>query len=285
MTVENTEKQEPHRFSNGKEVRQEMIGMSEQVDLVPALQKSVELTSGLANFKSRVEAIVVRDQNGYIAACELVKEGRSYIKDVGFKLDPGINSAREHLEYLRSEKEKYIGPAKQIVAIAEKKGEEWKAEERRKAEEEQRRINEERRIAAEKQAAAERAEREKAAAEERKRREKEIEEQRKAGELKAREAQRLAREAREAEEREKQRAAQDAARMATEVKEVKVMPSVPKIAGIRARVNWKFRIVNANKIPREYLMPDEVKIGAAVRAAKQAGEVIPGIEAYSEDSI
>jgi hypothetical protein len=32
-------------------------------------------------------------------------------------------------------------------------------------------------------------------------------------------------------------------------------------------------------------MPDEVAIGQFVREMKQAGEVIPGVEAYSEDGI
>ena len=246
------------------------------------------LEAGLTTLRQRVEAITVRNAEDYVAVCELVKEGRSYIKDVGFKLDPGISSARDHLDFLRQEKEKYVGPAKQIVGIAERKGEDWKAEERRKAEEEQRRINEERRIAAEQQAAAELVEREKQAAEERKRREKEIEEQRKAGEIKAREAARLAKEAREAEERERQRAAEDAAKTAAEVKPVAVAPSVPKVAGIRARVNWKFKVVNANRIPREFLMPNEVAIGEYVRAKKNkaASEAaIPGIEVWQEDSI
>ena len=47
------------------------------------------------------------------------------------------------------------------------------------------------------------------------------------------------------------------------------------------RTIWKFRIMNAALIPREYLMPDEVKIGGIVRSMKSAVS-IPGIEAYEE---
>jgi hypothetical protein len=66
---------------------------------------------------------------------------------------------------------------------------------------------------------------------------------------------------------------------------VVVAPSVPKVAGIKARVNWRFRITDASKLPRAYLMVDEVKIGQFVRETKKAGGVIPGVEAYSEDGI
>jgi hypothetical protein len=60
--------------------------------------------------------------------------------------------------------------------------------------------------------------------------------------------------------------------------------SVPKVAGISMRENWKFRIVNEKLIPREYLKVDDVKIGAIVRALKGATN-IPGIEAYNESII
>ena len=54
-----------------------------------------------------------------------------------------------------------------------------------------------------------------------------------------------------------------------------------KRPGVAMRSIWKFRIVDAAKIPREYLVPDEVKIGAIVRAMKGEG-AIEGIEMYEE---
>lgn len=70
---------------------------------------------------------------------------------------------------------------------------------------------------------------------------------------------------------------------------VKVAPivvprSVPKVAGISMRENWKFRVVNEKLIPREYMKVDDVKIGAVVRALKGATN-IPGIEAYNESIV
>jgi hypothetical protein len=61
-----------------------------------------------------------------------------------------------------------------------------------------------------------------------------------------------------------------------------VKKDVPKVQGVQFRTVWKWRLKDIRKVPSEYLMLDEVKIGAVIRARKQAGEVIPGIEAYSE---
>jgi hypothetical protein len=60
--------------------------------------------------------------------------------------------------------------------------------------------------------------------------------------------------------------------------------STPKVVGISTKTNWKFRITDMAKIPREYLTPDEVKIGQMVRALKEQFNV-PGIEAYPEQGI
>jgi hypothetical protein len=62
------------------------------------------------------------------------------------------------------------------------------------------------------------------------------------------------------------------------------LPKVtPKVEGFASRVVWRYRIENAALIPREYLMPDEIKIGQVVRALKGATN-IPGVKAFSEDS-
>ena len=62
---------------------------------------------------------------------------------------------------------------------------------------------------------------------------------------------------------------------------VVVPKTTPKLQGGPVyRTIWQFRITDARKIPRDYLMPDEVKIGGVVRALKEATN-IPGVEAYS----
>lgn len=65
-----------------------------------------------------------------------------------------------------------------------------------------------------------------------------------------------------------------------------IMPetSAPKVPGIVTRRVWKWKIVDETKIPREYLVPDEVRIGKMVRASEGKIE-IPGVEVYQEREI
>ncbi len=62
-----------------------------------------------------------------------------------------------------------------------------------------------------------------------------------------------------------------------------VLPKVtPKMEGGPVyRTIWKFRVVNASIIPRQFLVPDMVAIGGVVRALKNQAN-IPGIEVYEE---
>jgi hypothetical protein len=65
---------------------------------------------------------------------------------------------------------------------------------------------------------------------------------------------------------------------------VVVPKTVQKLVGVSFTKQWKFRIVDESKIPRDFLKVDEVKIGGYVRSMKNAGN-IPGVEIYSEDSV
>jgi hypothetical protein len=61
-----------------------------------------------------------------------------------------------------------------------------------------------------------------------------------------------------------------------------VPKTVPKLNGGPVyRTITKFRIINEALIPRQYMMPDLVKIGGVVRALKNQTNV-PGIEVYEE---
>lgn len=251
--------------------------------LAPIDTKPIENT--LALLDERATSIQVRDGESYALACQIALDGRKEIKAIGFVLDPGINSARDHLDMLRNQKAAFVNRITPSIELASRKAEEWKAEERRKATAEEERINQQRRAEAAQKAELERKAAEAQAKQDREQRERELAEARKAGEIGKREEARLAKAAAEAEAAAKKLAAKQAAETAANVQDVTVAPSVPKVAGIRARVNWKFRIVDVNKIPRQYMQPNEVSIGYFVRETKQAGEVIPGIEAYSEDSI
>jgi hypothetical protein len=58
-------------------------------------------------------------------------------------------------------------------------------------------------------------------------------------------------------------------------------PPVAKIAGVQTREIWKWRVVDANKIPREFLIPDEAKLGRLARELKGEAKV-EGVEFFSE---
>lgn len=63
-------------------------------------------------------------------------------------------------------------------------------------------------------------------------------------------------------------------------------PETPKVVmeGATLQTNWHFKIVNESIIPRPYMMPNEVKIGALVRSQHEKARSIlgAGIEIWSE---
>lgn len=61
-----------------------------------------------------------------------------------------------------------------------------------------------------------------------------------------------------------------------------VEPDRIKDAGAKFVRRWKWRLVDAAQVPREFLVPDDVKIGQYVRAMKSSG-AIPGVEIYAVD--
>jgi len=60
-----------------------------------------------------------------------------------------------------------------------------------------------------------------------------------------------------------------------------VQAPVPKVDGVVFREVWKFRITDPNLVPRQYMVPDEKRIGAVVRALKSQAK-IAGVEVWSE---
>ncbi|MCK9433130.1 MAG: hypothetical protein M0R00_09245 [Candidatus Omnitrophica bacterium] len=60
--------------------------------------------------------------------------------------------------------------------------------------------------------------------------------------------------------------------------------TVPKVNGISYTERWNWSLVDINKVPRDFLKLDEVKVGQVARAMKSAAN-IPGIRVYSEKSV
>lgn len=57
----------------------------------------------------------------------------------------------------------------------------------------------------------------------------------------------------------------------------------PKMAGVAVRKTWRAKVVDPEKVPREYWVIDEKKIAAVVSATKGSLQ-IPGVEIY-EDTV
>lgn len=60
-----------------------------------------------------------------------------------------------------------------------------------------------------------------------------------------------------------------------------IKEEAPKINGVKIRDNWKFKIIDVNLIPKEYLIPDEKLIGQIVRRDKDKTN-IQGIKVYND---
>jgi hypothetical protein len=258
-------------------------------------KEEVVLQSKLNDAKSQAEALTVRNPEECAIAKTFLKSMRDVIKQIGFLKDPGIDSARKHLDFLKEDKAQWVRQAMAAEAVAEGKVNAWTRAEREAAEKEQQRINEENRRKAALLAEDNRKAAEAAAEVERKRRAKEIADAQKAGEVGKREAEKLKKQAEEEAERKRQEAAKQAEIDAANVPQVTVKPNIPAVAGTRSRRNVKFRILDELRIPRAYLTPNEIKIGARVRfypdkskpEAQHKLEVegeIAGIEVFFEDS-
>ena len=63
-----------------------------------------------------------------------------------------------------------------------------------------------------------------------------------------------------------------------------VAPKVEKVSGIQTKTIWKYRILDVNIIPREYLIPNEKMLGELARTTKGSVE-ITGIKFYPEEVI
>jgi DNA repair exonuclease SbcCD ATPase subunit len=80
-----------------------------------------------------------------------------------------------------------------------------------------------------------------------------------------------------------EKAAQLEQRAATVVAPV-INMEAPKVTGISTREVWKFEVMNAAIVPREYLIVDETKVRKVVSALK--GDTnIPGVRVYPEKNL
>src|SRR5574343_346479 len=60
-----------------------------------------------------------------------------------------------------------------------------------------------------------------------------------------------------------------------------VRPDVPKVDGRKYATKWSWKVTDINKVPREYLIVDQIKMNGIVRAMKGQTR-ISGIEVFEE---
>ena len=63
-----------------------------------------------------------------------------------------------------------------------------------------------------------------------------------------------------------------------------IVPTVQRLAGVSNRLTWHYEVTDVSKLPREWMSPDDKKLGAYVRSMKSETN-IPGVRVYSKDGL
>jgi len=205
-------------------------------------------------------SVLVKDANNFVVndkisneiAVGVVKDIKSLEKEICDTFDPMIKKNLEaHRESL-AQKKKKLDPLVEAEKILKAKITAWDTEQERLRKIEAQRIE---------------AENRKKLDDEIKRREEEALEQ--ASKMESKEMQDMVLE--------------NAIETPVEVPNLEEVPEKEKVQGSSFKINYKYKIIDITKINREFLIPDEVKIGALVRNMKKDAEsIIGGIEVYEE---
>jgi hypothetical protein len=220
----------------------------------PALQLVTpdEVMKEVVTVEDQAKALKVIDSPSYVAAGELWKTIKGIRAKVAETFDSNIKKAHELHKGLVAEKKRHDAPLDEAERMVKQAMSRYDQEQERNRREEQARLE-----AIARKQEQERRLQEAIVAEE---------------ELRAQGAT-------------KEEAAQEAAAIIDEpvsVAPVVLPKATPKLAGGPVyRTIWKFRIINVNLIPRQYMVPDEKAIGGVIRSSQ--GKIsIPGVTAYEE---
>lgn len=204
-------------------------------------QKEIQEATAETQELAIIAARPIAAQADYDAAAAALKFAKAILKKIGDTFDPIIKAQNDALKVARDEKKRLTEPVEKYEGDIRKKAAAWIT-----AQEEAKRAEERRRYEAAR-----------------------------------------AEEARLRFEAEKQQEFLAEIGAAETVVAPVVLPVIPEPvaaveqSGISYREVWRFEIVDAAAIPREYLSINEVAIGSAVRTQKGLTN-IPGVRAYSE---
>lgn len=224
--------------------------------------ENIEISEKAIVLAREAQNLIVKDQETANRATQLILAGKEMVKKIKDYFSPLKKAADEAKKKLLDAEKAELQKVEPYVEKLQQSLTAWKIEQERK-----------RREAEE---AARKAELE------RKRLEEELlrkaEEARRLEEEKKRiEGEEAARKAREELER---KALEEAAAKEAQIIPPPPVPEKPKTDGLTLRENWVFEIVDESLIPREYLVPDLIKIRKVVQTLKDRTN-IPGVRAYN----
>jgi hypothetical protein len=208
------------------------------------------------------QAMRIVCQSDLEAAAEMLQEIKAYRKNLDAEFDGKIKAAHQHHKELVAWKAKYEAPADLAERTIKARTGSYLQEQEALRQAEQRRLDDEAREVEEARRRAEMA----------------------AVEAKARELAKTANKAEFAEIMAEAKAEAAAIQAEPVVILAPAAPAPAKVDGVSASTVYKYRIVDAALIPREYLFPNDKMIGQVVRAMR-AETRIPGIVVYTEQKI
>lgn len=225
--------------------------------------ENIEISEKAIVLAREAQSLAVRDQETANRATLLILAGKDMVKKIKEHFAPLKKAADEAKKKLLDAEKAELQKVEPYIEKLQASLTAWRLEEerkRREAEEAARRAElERRRLEEELLRKAEEARR--------------LEEEKK--KLEGEEAARKARE-----ELEKQ-ALEEAAAREKQIIPPPPIPEKPKTDGLTLRENWTFEIVDESQIPREYLVPDPVKIRKVVQVMKDKTN-IPGIRVFNQ---
>jgi hypothetical protein len=244
-----------------------------------------ELKQEASGLMEAARSIVVTDAESYQKAGSFFATIKSKIKEVEAERTKRVKPLNDTVKLINSDFKAITEQLEAVLKVVEKPMLDFQREEERKRREAEDAARKEReRVEAEARARAEEERQRIEAA--RLEAEKAAQEAANASDpLDALLAQEAAESAAQAEAAAREAAAQAMRDAATARQAVTVdAPAKVTATGTSLRQNWKFRIVDADAIPREFLTPDEKRIGEIARTMKESAS-IPGVEFFAEMSI
>ena len=246
------------------------------------------LFSRADNLIARASDIKIASPGEYQEAAELLRHVKAYQQALEAARKEAVKPLRTAVEEINASAKPHMERATAAESSLKRALSAWEQEQERKRREEEARLRREQeaeqaRLRKEAQA-REAEERERA----RKARERAEEAARKAAEAGREERAAAMREAARIEEERRNAAAQaeaEAKRAAADMMPAAIIvQDAPKAAGVSTRKAWKYRIDDVTKLPAQYLIADDKKIGKVVRAL--GGDTdIPGVTVWAEDVV